>query len=166
MAQIKHRRFLKEKEATRILEEFEQKTKINIKELLETQNPRVEVAETAAAKIYFINGKPAIANYRNTLIPTLQFEKALQSLPKITVNMGAVPHICNGADLMAPGIVKIQGDYQQNDYALVVDERHQKPLAIVTTLTGAQITRNLTHGKTAKNIHYVGDALWDQLKNI
>lgn len=166
MAQIKHRRFLKEKEAAQIIQEFQQKTKININELFETEKPSLEVAETPVAKVYFINGKPAIANYKNTLIPTLLFDKALQTLPKITVNMGAIPHICNGADLMAPGVVKIQDNYQQNDYALVVDERHQKPLAIVTTLSDAQTTRGLTHGKIAKNTHYVGDALWNQLKNV
>jgi PUA domain protein len=98
------------------------------------------------------------------LVPTLLFDKALMSFSKITVNMGAVPHICNGADLMAPGIVKIEGNFNTNDYVLVVDERHQKPLAIAIALLGSQDARNLQRGKVAKNLHYVGDDLWKQLK--
>ena len=164
MSKAKPRRFLREKEAEQILDEFAQKLKVDIKQLLETQNLGVEIAETPTAKIFFISGKPLIANFKDTLIPTLLFDKALMLLPKITVNMGAVPHICNGADLMAPGIVKIDADFNTNDYVLVIDERHQKPLAIAIALTDSQSARSQGHGKVAKNIHYVGDSLWNQLK--
>jgi len=100
------------------------------------------------------------------LFPTLLFEKALLFLPKITVNMGAVPHLCGGADLMAPGIVTIDGNFKVNDYVLIVDERHHKPLAIATALTDSQTARNTRHGKIARNIHYVSDDLWNQLKKL
>jgi len=164
MSAIKHRRFLREKEATQILNEFAQKLRVEIKQLFDTKNLGVEVAETPAAKIFFINGKPLIANFKNVLVPTLLFDEALLLLPKITVNMGAVPHICNGADLMAPGIVKIEASFNVNDYVVVIDERHQKPLAVAIALTDSQTVRNLKHGKVAKNVHYVGDNLWNQLK--
>lgn len=164
MTEIKPRRHLREKEATQILQQFSQKMKTNIQQLFDTKNPAVEAAETPTTTIYFINNKPLLAKLNETLVPTLIFEKALLTLPKITVNMGAVPHICNGADLMAPGIVKIQGNFNQNDYAVIIDERHEKPLAIVTTLTDSKTTSNMKHGKTAKNLHYVGDTLWKHLK--
>lgn len=164
MSEIKHRRFLREKEAAQILDEFIKKLRLDIPKLLDTENTGIEVADTPTAKVFFINGKPVIASLKNTLIPTLLFDKAITILPKITVNMGAVPHICNGADLMAPGIVKIEGNFNTNDYVLVVDERHQKPLAIVNALVGSQAARNLQRGKVAKNLHYVGDDLWNQLK--
>jgi len=164
MSEIKHRRFLREKEATQILNEFTQKLRVDIKQLLDTKNLGVEVAETPTAKIFFLNGKPLIANFKNVLVPTLLFDNALLLLPKITVNMGAVPHICNGADLMAPGIVKIEANFNVNDYIVVIDERHQKPLAVAIALTDSQTARNLKHGKVAKNMHYIGDNLWNQLK--
>jgi predicted RNA-binding protein (TIGR00451 family) len=37
--------------------------------------------------------------------------------------MGAVPHICNGADIMAPGIVKVEREFQARAMAVVVDEK-------------------------------------------
>jgi PUA domain protein len=90
----------------------------------------------------------------------------MQLLPKIVVNMGAVSHICNGADVMAPGVVRIEKDYKSNDYVVIIDERHNKPLAIALALTDSQTARGLQHGKIAKNIHYVGDDLWGQLKKL
>jgi len=164
MPEAMHRRFLREKEATQLLDEFSQKLRADIKQLLNTKKPDTEVAETPNAKIFFIDGEPLVASLKNVLVPTLLFEKALLLLPKITVNMGAVPHVCNGADLMAPGIVKIEGSFNANDFVLIIDERHQKALAVAVALTGSQTARTQQHGKIAKNIHYVGDTLWNQLK--
>jgi PUA domain protein len=164
MTEIKPRRHLREKEATQILQQFSQKMKTNNEKLFDTKNPTVEAAETPTATIYFINGKPLLAKLNEAIIPTLIFEKALLILPRITVNMGAVPHICNGADLMAPGVTKIQDTFNVNDYAVIIDERHQKSLAIVTALTDSRTAGDMKHGKIAENLHYVGDALWNQLK--
>jgi len=164
MSETKHRRFLREKEAAQVLDEFSQKLKVDIKQLLDAKKLGIEIAETPTAKIFFIDDKPLIANFKDILVPTLNFDKALKLLPKITVNMGAVPHICNGADLMAPGVVKIEASFNMNDYVLIIDERHQKPLAIAIALTDSKTARNLQHGKIAKNVHYVGDSLWNQLK--
>jgi len=164
MSEAMRRRFLREKEAAQLLEEFSKKLKVTAQQLLDTKKPNIEVAETLNAKIFFVNDKPFITNIKDILLPTLLFEKALILLPKITVNMGAVPYICNGADIMAPGIVKTEGNFSANDFVLVIDERHQKPLAIAIALEDSQATHNLKHGKIAKNIHYVGDSLWNLLK--
>jgi len=158
------RNFLREKEATHLLNTFAQKLKFDIKQLLDSSKPKIEVAEVGTAKIYYVNGRPLVASIEDALIPTLLFEQALTLLPKITVNMGAVPYICNGADLMAPGIVKIEGTFTTGEYALVVDERHGKPLALVVALADSQAMRSLKRGKVAKNVHYVGDGLWKELK--
>lgn len=158
------RNFLREKEATQLLNSFTEKLRLDIKLLLDTNKPKIEVAEVGAARIYYVNGHPLVASIEDTLIPTLLFEKALTLLPKITVNMGAVPYICNGADLMAPGMVKIEGTFNTGDYVLVVDERYGKPLSIVVALADSQAIRSLKHGKVAKNVHYVGDGLWKELK--
>lgn len=164
MPQSLHRGFLRERDATQLLSSFAQKLKLDINQLLDTNKPKIELAEAGVAKIYYVNGRPLVASLRDTLVPTLLFERALMLLPKITVNMGAVPHICNGADLMAPGIVKIERAFSADDYVLVVDERHHKPLAIVVALTDSLTVRSLKHGKVARNVHYVGDGLWKELK--
>jgi len=163
MSEAKRRHFLSEREATQLLDQFSQKLSLDVKQLLGTKT-KIEVAEIQTAKIFFVNNKPLLAILNDTLLPTLLFEEALHLLPKIVVNMGAVPHICNGADVMAPGVVRIEDEYKTNNYVIVVDERHGKPLALVIALTDSQTASKMQHGKIAKNIHYVGDNLWNQLK--
>jgi len=163
MSEAKRRHFLREREATQLLDEFSQKLKIDIKQLLGTKT-QIEVAETQSAQVFFVNNTPILAISNDIPLPTLLFEEALRLLPRIVVNMGAVPHICNGADVMAPGVVRIEKEYKTNDYVVVVDERHNKPLALAISLTDSQTALKMQHGKIAKNIHYVGDNLWNQLR--
>ena len=163
MSEIKRRHFLREKEANQLLDEFSQKLNIDLKPLLGAK-AQIEEAESPAAKIFFLNNKPLLALFNNTLVPTLHHEEITSKLPKIVVNMGAVPHICNGADLMAPGVVRIEKEYKTNDYVVIVDERHNKPLALAIALTDSATARSTHRGKIAKSIHYVGDNLWIQLK--
>lgn len=159
------RHFLKEKEAEKLHEELSSKLPIEARQLLGSK-PRIEVAETQSAEIFILNGKPILARVNRILFPTLLFEKVFPLLPKIIVDMGAIPYICNGADIMAPGIVRTQGNFNKNDFLLIVDEKHQKPLAIGITLYDSQHMRELKHGKVVRNIHYVGDSLWNLLKKI
>jgi len=163
MSETKRRHFLSEREATQLLNEFSLKLNLDIKQLLGTKT-RIEVAQTQTAKIYFVDNKPLLVISNDTILPTLLFEEALLLLPKIVVNMGAVPHICNGADVMAPGVVRIEKEYKANDYIIVVDEHHNKPIALAIALTDSQTALKMRRGKIAENIHYVGDDLWNQLK--
>ena len=159
------RYFLKGKEATQLLNQFSDKVKIDIKQLVGSK-PNIELTETHIATIYSINNRPLLALIDGSLSPTLLFEEALRLIPKIVVNMGAVPHICGGADVMAPGIVRIEKEFSTNDYVVITDERHNKAIAIAIALTDSKTAQNLKQGKIAKNIHYVGDKLWSQIKKI
>jgi len=86
--------------------------------------------------------------------------------PKIVVNMGAVPYVCNGADVMAPGVVRVEGEFKRDDFLLIVDEKHGKSLGIGTSLFDSQNMKDLKQGKVVKNFHYVGDKLWNFIKKM
>lgn len=159
------RRFLKEKEATQLLLKFSQKLKTSLKQLFGTKI-HVESTETQVGKIFLINGKPLLALYEDIVLPTLISAEILDCLPKIVVNMGAVPHICNGADVMAPGVVQIEGEFQADEFLLVIDERHRKPLVIGKALFNSEDMKNLKQGRIVKNLHYVGDKLWKLIKQF
>lgn len=159
------RHFLKEKEATQLLTKLSQQLKTTPKQLFGTKT-HVESTETHVGKIFLINGKPLIALHRDILLPTLRFEDALNRLPKMVVNMGAVAHICNGADVMAPGVVKLEGKFEADEFLLIIDERHRKPLAIGKVLFDSEHVKTLKRGKIVKNLHYVGDTLWKLLKQF
>jgi len=49
---------------------------------------------------------------------------------KIIVDAGAVPHVCNGSALMAPGIVKIEGTFSKSTIVLVKEVTYSKIIAL------------------------------------
>jgi len=168
MSRIIRRHFLKEREAAQLLLRLSQQLKTDSRKLFgpKAQKVHVESAETHVGEIFLVEGKPLLAHYKNSFLPTLMFERALNQLPRVVVNMGAVPHICNGADVMAPGVVQVEGEFQANEFILVVDERHRKPLAVGKALLNSKDLKTLKHGKTVKNLHFVGDKLWKLLKQF
>ena len=159
------RYFLKDKEARKLLIDFSQRLNTTFAQLPESKS-RIEVNETQAAEIFVLNGKPLLARLDGELFPTLAFEEVFPFISRIVVDMGAVPYVCKGADVMAPGVVSIKGEFEEKDLLIIVDERHGKPLAMGIALFNSQVVRNMKHGKIVKNIHYVGDKLWNYLKEL
>lgn len=157
------RHFLREKKAKQILLDFSRIVHVDVERLFGSK-PSVELVETQIAEIFFINRKPLLVRLSGALFPTLVFDEVFSILPKITVDIGAVPHVCSGADVMAPGVVHIDRDFNKNDILLVVDERHGKTLAIGVALFDSQTMRKIDHGKIIRNLHYVGDRIWNLLK--
>ena len=115
-------------------------------------------------RVFLGGGKPIFIEDNGEVFPTLLNKEVLEALPKLTVDMEAVPHICNGADLMAPGIVKIRGEFKAGATVVVVDQKHSKSIALVKTLYDSHELAEKRRGKVAKNIHYVGDKFWKELK--
>lgn len=78
----------------------------------------------------------------------------------VTVDMGAVKFVYNGADIMAPGIVEADPIIAPTDFVWIRDERNLRPLAVGEALTtGAEMSAS-EKGKSVKSLHHVGDELW------
>lgn len=162
---VSSRHFLKEKEAEEVLKAFCAKVGVDVERLFKSDQ-NVEVAGTEVIKIFIVDTKPLFAKSKNLLFPTLLFHELLPMLPKVVVDEGAIPHICGGADVMAPGIVKVEGDFEKDDLVTVVDEKYGKVLAIGVALISSPDVKDLKHGKIVKNIHYVGDKLWNLIRKF
>jgi PUA domain protein len=100
--------------------------------------------------------------YRGLIIPTIHalLEDKVK-LPQVTVDMGAVRYVVNGADIMRPGVTKIDEGISKGSVVAIVDERHGKPLAIGISKLDTEDMRLADGGKVIESIHYVNDALWD-----
>jgi len=155
--------FMREKEAKRFLQEVTERLGTDIEHFFGSKT-RIEVNETETGDLFIMDGKPLLARADVDIFPTLSFEALLADIPRIVVDMGAVPYVCKGADVMAPGVRTIKGEFKENDIILVVDERHGKPLAVGVALLSSEDMNAAKGGKTVKNLHYVGDKLWNHLK--
>lgn len=130
-----------------------------------SHKPRVEIQSVRDAEIILVEGEPVALRIRNRLIPALINVKAVEKLPKVVVDMGAVPHVVGGADIMAPGIRKIEGTFNQNDLVVIVDEKYGKYLSIGSSLLSSEQLAATKKGKVITNYHYVGDAAWESIKS-
>lgn len=97
---------------------------------------------------------------KEKIIPTLKSILQDNFLKKITVDMGAVKFVTGGADIMRPGIVKIEEGISEGQIICIVDETHGKPLAIGEAVFSSEEMQAKDSGKVIKNLHYVGDDVW------
>ena len=154
---IKKRHPLSSKEQKELLRILKEKYSIEL-----DKKKIIEVVETKnKKKIYFQEGKPIAILIEENLIPTLRSPKEiLDLLPKVIVDIGAVPHIINGADIMAPGIKEIRNNIEIGKIVLIIDEKYEKPIAIGIMIMNSKEIFEKRKGKAIKNLHHIGDDLW------
>ena len=128
--------------------------------LLSTDSNSVTQAETDdGLTVYIVEGDVVLFNRGGVLYPTLA-NQVVENLPSVIVDMGAVPYVCNGADVMSPGIVRVEGVFNGGEIIVIRDENHGKALAIGLALVSSSEIEDMPKGKAIESIHYVGDKLW------
>lgn len=158
------RYFIRPKEARKILKEASERLKLGGN--FWGADVKVELVEADNCQFYLVDGKPLLVKLGEAPFPTLFFDRAIRLLPKIVVDMGAVPHVCNGANIMAPGVVRLEGEFHKGDLVVVVDERHGKPLALGESLIDSSEFTGVKRGAVVRNIHFAGDKVWILAKSL
>lgn len=108
-----------------------------------------------------LNKEPIFFFVDDKLIPSLKLLLKNKFLKQITVDMGAVKFICNGADVMRPGITTIDSDIDRGEIVVVIDERNKTPLVVGESLYSTQELNELRDGRVIKNLHFIGDDKWN-----
>lgn len=122
----------------------------------------VEVARLRGfeGELVLIDGVAALVLESGLAYPTLLAAHRLGlELPRVTVDMGAVPRILNGADVMVPGIVAF-GEFKAGDVVYVDDVEKRRVFAVGRALMGGEELRTAKRGKAVQTLHYAGDKLW------
>lgn len=162
----KQRRYtLKPKEAKQIIENAASVLKFNFETAFDSK-PTVEIIDSDVGEIYLISGKAILFKAADKMLPTLLFSEYVAKAPKIIVDMGAVPYVCKGATVMAPGIVRIEGGFSTGEIAIIMDMKHGKALAVTETQMDSETAKKTKKGPVAKNLHFVGDKVWDYIKTL
>lgn len=152
---------LKTKEAKQIIDQVNQTLRVSF-----DKDEVVEVVESDVGEVYLIGGKPLLFKSVNRVLPTLLFSEFTTKAPKVIVDMGAIPYVCKGATVMAPGIVRIEGEFGVGDLVLVVDMKHGKALALGESLIDSTTAQQTKKGPVVKTLHYVSDKIWDYIKTL
>jgi PUA-domain protein len=131
-----------------------------------SRKSRVETETVKSSEIIFVDGQPLAFKREGQFVPVLTNMSALEKMPRITVDMGAVPHVAGGADIMAPGIRRVEGSFGEGEMIAIVDEKHGKFLAVGRSLLASEVLMATKKGKVVANIHYVGDPVWEAIKSL
>ena len=98
-------------------------------------------------------------------LPFLAENQLLEKFPKVTVDMGAVKFMCNGANVMRPGITNYT-EFEKGDIVCVIEESKNKFLAIGKSCVNSKEMETMSKGEVLKNLHYISDKYWESGKNI
>lgn len=121
----------------------------------------IDEAEAGALRLLLLGPDAIALIHAEAVAPTI---RRLLSHPAtrrhVTVDMGAVPFVYNGADVMAPGIVDADPGIREGDLVWVRDETHGRPLAVGRALMDGPTMAREEKGKAVETLHHVGDDLW------
>ncbi len=157
---LKGRHPISPKETTHVNDAIEQA--LGVRPLLEES--LVEKARAGPYELLLSDGKAFVVlegPERSEPTPTLR--ALITHRPErgyVTVDMGAVPFLRNGADVMSPGITEADPAIAEGDLVWVRDEEHGVPLGIGTALVDGEEMVSADKGKAIAIWHHVGDELW------
>jgi len=103
--------------------------------------------------------------YGEIYLPFLSETVLLEKFPNVVVDSGAIKFVCNGANVMRPGIKKFT-KFDKDQIICVVEEKHNKFLAVGRSLVASDELPNMVKGEVVKNLHYISDRFWEAAKNI
>lgn len=154
---LRKRHRLKQKEIEALAQRLREAIGVEVFTTADT----VDRAEGPEFDVIYVNGPILAIVQGEEVFPTvrglLQWKAARRW---VTVDMGAVKFIYNGADVMAPGITDADPGIREGQMVWVRDERNQRPLAIGRALMGGEAMKVEEKGKAVKTLHHVGDDLW------
>ena len=126
-----------------------------------TTKDTVDMAESSEYNLIFVNNEILALMIEGKPFLTVRGLLKYKPLKRfVTVDMGAVPFVTKGADVMGPGIVEADKDIQPGDFVWVRDVKFQKALAIGQAMATGEEMSAKKPGKLIKSISYVGDKLW------
>lgn len=121
----------------------------------------VEIVEDTRGTIILQDGEPVLFLHEGEWFPTIRALSRNNTLKKISVDMGAIPFVCAGADVMRPGIRSIEDGIGKGFPVSIIDEKYGKIIAVGLSLFDSEEMKGMEKGKAVKNLHYAGDWIWN-----
>ena len=160
---IKSRHFIRKSELKPLKEEILKQYDDSFIEQVFPRKSNVEVIQTESGDtLYAVNNELKLWKSKYGYIPvlTLLLNNRVD-LKTIVVDFGAIRYVANGADVMRPGITKIDPTIEKGDIVKIEEETHHRALAVGKALYNAAEMEATTSGKVIKNLHTIQDPIWE-----
>ncbi len=158
MSEYRKRRRIRKKEARKLEEEILESAGASPF----SHKDDIDLAEMGDLTLIFSQGKVVGLIIDGKPFPSLRgILIACPDRKHVTVDMGAVKFLYNGADVMAPGIIDADPEISEGDVVWVKEEKHGKPLVVgVALMDGKKMVESIS-GKAIKTVHSIGDKIWE-----
>jgi len=138
-----------------------------LEEIFGAAGENVEHVEFKDVIIYVVDGTPALVVDGEREFPHLILmvrRRQAGNLPRVYVDPGATRAVGRGADLMVPGITRVEGDFSPGSLVVIVDDTTGIPIAVGEALMSSEeIAERLAgerRGKAVRILHRPGDKYW------
>jgi PUA domain protein len=160
---IKHRHFIRKSELNLIKEEISKQYNKNFVDQIFPKKSKVEVIETEAGdSLFAINNILKLWKSKEGYIPVLTLLLNNQiEMKTVIVDFGAIRYVANGADVMRPGITKIDPSIQKGDIIAIREETKNRALAVGKAIFDASEMEAKDSGKVIENLHTIQDSVWE-----
>jgi malignant T-cell-amplified sequence len=102
----------------------------------------------------------------DVFIPFLGSQETLALFPSAVVDEGAIRFLLNGADVMRPGIRKMDEWGPAGRMVVIKEERKGRAIAVGPSSVPSSEALGMTKGSCVKNVHHVGDRYWNAHKSL
>jgi len=160
---IKQRHFIQKSQIKELKEDILKQYDQKFLSQIFPKKAKIELIQTDAGDTLFaINDVLKLWKSKEGYIPVLTLLLNNQvSLKKVVVDRGAIKFITNAADVMRPGITKIDPTIKKGDIIEIVDETYDRSLAVGKALYDADEMEEKDSGKVIKNLHTIQDSVWE-----
>jgi PUA domain protein len=140
---------------------------------LVSQQWKQELPKIKNLKVHFIDDNSqlivgsglVILKIDDDYVPFLNQTEMLEKFPNVMVDMGAIKFMCNGANVMRPGI-KRYSTFVKDDIICIIEESQNKFLSVGKAMNDSSELETMSKGEVVKNLHYISDRYWELFKTI
>ena len=133
----------------------------------------IDIPKIRNLRVYYISDDVQIITAKDimilkineTYLPFLSQNELLEKFPHVMIDMGAVKFMCNGANVMRPGI-KSYSQFEKEQVVCIIDGSQHKFLAVGKAIVPSTELETMKKGEVIKNLHYVSDRFWEIGKTI
>jgi PUA domain protein len=160
---IKQRHFIRKSELNPLKDEILKQYDQKFIDQIFPPKCNVELIQTEAGDtLYAVNTVLKLYKSKEGYIPVLTLLLKNQvDLKTIVVDFGAVRYVTNGADIMRPGITKIDPSIKKGDIIRIIEETKNRALAVGKAMFDAPEMESKSSGKVVKNLHTIQDTIWE-----
>ncbi len=98
--------------------------------------------------------------------PFLGSAATLGLFPAAVVDEGAIRFLLNGADVMRPGIRKLDDWGGAGKMVVVKEEKKGRAIAVGTSMVSSAEAQAMSKGGCVRSLHHVGDRFWNLHRSL